>query len=193
MPAPFTVACYRFGRSITYPIAQKGARRYLPEAQHPSGRTFGTCGFQTEDIQKPGQISRRFILQINLEPRIHLSKSIFGQLAADWSACTITRSSRKCGRVSRINKTTRRTGPNSTLRQVSSRFLGRITAWLRPFRQGQALLRRAVAGCRCDQTQVLVSISLRTSFVTIPSASGFEIIRSFLDASRLVSPIFFFA
>jgi hypothetical protein len=55
-------------RSITDHFAKKGARRYLPEAglkllRLPDGRP------------KNGQISRRFILQINLEPRIHLSKS----------------------------------------------------------------------------------------------------------------------
>ena len=40
---------------------------------------------------------------------------------------------------------------------LSSAFsiLGRITAWLRPLRQGQALLRGAVTGFWCDQTQGL--------------------------------------
>jgi hypothetical protein len=64
-------------RSITYHFAKKGARRYLPEAKAIRTRTPGASSFQTED-QKNGQISRRFILQINLEPRIHLSKSIRG-------------------------------------------------------------------------------------------------------------------
>jgi len=69
--APETVACFEVGQSIT-DHRQKGARRYLSEARRLMGQvTHLPANSQTKrQNQINGQISRRFISHINLEPQL---------------------------------------------------------------------------------------------------------------------------
>ena len=124
---------YRFDQPITDHNRQKRCSTISARSSSPWGLTLGACGFQTEDIQTWADIAEVY-LQINLEPQYSLVKEhsyvsrTFGPRGVGTPA--------ECGRVCRGRQRQRQTGPNSFVFRRLFFSFGRITAWLRPFRQG---------------------------------------------------------
>jgi hypothetical protein len=120
--------------------------------------TLPNSNFQTEDKNQWADIAEVY-LQINLEPQNYslFKELLFSTSLAFYRLTGRSRTHTSAGEYAGITTNRQRqTCPNSIDSDFKLLDSGRITAWLRPLRQGQVLLREAgVTGCRCDQTQVL--------------------------------------